>query len=368
MARTLGPGDILSGIKREVETAALRARDGLSYFTADKPEGLEPTPKTLVASREKVKLWRYDSDRITRGPPVLIFLSLVSRSYVLDLLPGNSFVNTLREAGFDVYLLDWGLPDADESENSLETYVDYYLPRALKIIQKESGSKDVNVIGYCMGVIFALLYEASRGNSPIRSLTLLALPIDFRHMNNLNAPLREGKIGPEDLINEEGYVPADVIRRSMSIRRPTYEITQYVNLWDKLASKPDSGALAAHAAMTQWVRDHVNFPGVAFRQFAGMFLQDNGFMNGTARIGRKKADLSKITKPILSVVAERDDVIPAPVSLLLRDLVAPEVYEEVLLSAGHIGLVVGGTARRKTLPAIIDFLRRHSTEISAETE
>jgi len=367
MARTLSPGEIISGIKREIETAALRARNGIQYLTFDSSEGLQPTPRELVASRDKVKLWRYPSPNKQYDEPILLFLGLVSRSYVLDLLPGKSYINSLCEAGFDVYLLDWGQPDAAESENTLETYVDFYLPRALKIVQRESGCKDVNVIGYCFGAILALMYQASRGNSPISSLVLMAAPVDFRHMHVHTGPLRDGALNPDDVINDEGFVPADVVRRSLSVRAPTYDIAQYASLWDKLASKPDSGALEAHAVMTNWVRDHVNFPGAAFRQFVKMFLQDNGFVNGTARAGNKRVDLSRIDIPILSVIAERDDLIPPRVSFPLRNLVDPELYEEVLLKAGHVGLVLGGTAQRVTLPAIVDFLARHSTLRVEET-
>ncbi len=367
MARTLSPGEIIAGIKREIETAALRARNGIQYLTLDKSEGLQPTPRTLVASRDKVKLWRYASENKRYEEPVLVFLGLVSRSYVLDLLPGKSYVNSLCEAGFDVYLLDWGQPDAAESENTLETYVDFYLPRALKIVQRESGCKDINVIGYCFGAILALMYEASRGNSPISSLVLMAAPVDFRHMHVHTDPLREGLLDPDDVINEEGFVPADVVRRSLSVRAPTYEIAQYVNLWDKLASKPESGALEAHAVMSNWVRDHVNFPGAAFRQFVTMFLKDNGFINGTARAGNKSIDLSRISKPLLSVIAERDDLIPPKVSFPLRDFIDPDLYEEVVLKAGHVGLVLGGTAQRVTIPAIVEFLARNSTPMTEES-
>ena len=367
MARTLSPGEIIAGIKREIETAALRARNGIQYLSFDKPEGLQPTPRTLVASRDKVTLWRYASPNKKYDEPILVFLGLVSRSYVLDLLPGKSYINSLCEAGFDVYLLDWGQPDAAESENTLETYVDFYLPRALKIVQRESGCKDVNVIGYCFGAILALMYEASRGNSPISSLILMAAPVDFQHMHVHTGPLRDGMLNPDDVINDEGFVPAEVVRQSLAVRSPTYEIVQYVNLWDKLASKPESGALEAHAVMSNWVRDHVNFPGAAFRQFYTMFLQDNGFINGTARAGNKKVDLSRINKPLLSIIAERDDLIPPKVSYPLRDFVDPDLYEEVVLKAGHVGLVLGGTAQRVTLPAIVAFLARNSTSAVEES-
>ncbi len=48
---------------------------------------------------------RRDGGRCTA---LLIVFSLFSRSYIMDLRPGNSFVERLLAAGFDVYLLDWG--------------------------------------------------------------------------------------------------------------------------------------------------------------------------------------------------------------------------------------------------------------------
>ena len=60
--------------------------------------------------------------------PLLFVHSLVSRSYVFDLVPGNSFVEAMIDRGFDVYLVDWGVPDELESGNTLETYTDGYIP------------------------------------------------------------------------------------------------------------------------------------------------------------------------------------------------------------------------------------------------
>ena len=47
-------------------------------------------------------------------------MSLISRSYVLDLSPGTSFVEALRDQGFDTYMLDWGIPDERDAGNGLE--------------------------------------------------------------------------------------------------------------------------------------------------------------------------------------------------------------------------------------------------------
>ncbi|WP_153503681.1 alpha/beta fold hydrolase [Cumulibacter manganitolerans] len=363
MARTFGTPDLVGAIRRELSTATNRARNGISYLTMDKSEGLNPTPRVLVGSRDKVRLWKYPSKNRRHAEPIVAFLGLVSRPYVFDLLPGKSFVGQLGDAGYDVYVLDWGQPDHEESANSMETYVDFYLPRAFKIAQRDSGSPGIHVIAYCFGAIFGLMYQGSRGNSPIRALTTLAAPVDFRKMPVYTQPFQDGSIRPRDVITDEGIVPAAVVARTLAMRTPTYDVTQAVGLWEKLAGDPKSGAIEAHAAMTGWVRDHVNFPGVAFEQFVRDFLNGNGFVNRTARVGNRPVALDRIDIPILSVVAERDDLVPPAASYPLRDLVPEGVYNEVVLPAGHVGLVLGGTAKKITIPAIVDFFSSHSSEL-----
>jgi polyhydroxyalkanoate synthase subunit PhaC len=46
-------------------------------------------------------------------------MSLVSTPKVFDLRPHNSFVSYLLQAGFDVYLLDWGIADHRDAGNVL---------------------------------------------------------------------------------------------------------------------------------------------------------------------------------------------------------------------------------------------------------
>ena len=70
---------------------------------------------------------------------MLIVHSLVSRSYILDLRPGNSLVEYLTDAGLDVFMLDWGVPDELDADNDLERYVDWYLPRAIDAVRRETG-------------------------------------------------------------------------------------------------------------------------------------------------------------------------------------------------------------------------------------
>src|SRR3954467_12487529 len=91
------PQTVLDRVRRDVERNALRARNGIKLVAgADRP-GVGQTPKDVVWGRGAGHLWQYRNDPQTHGavlnsPPLRIVFSLVSRSYILDLTPGNSFV------------------------------------------------------------------------------------------------------------------------------------------------------------------------------------------------------------------------------------------------------------------------------------
>ncbi len=94
--------------------------------------GVEPgrTPKETVWSKNKARLYRYEPGAEKRHPvPVLMVYAHILKPYVLDLVPGNSFVEHLLAAGHDVYLLDWGIPGPEDEDLSFEDYVLDYPPR-----------------------------------------------------------------------------------------------------------------------------------------------------------------------------------------------------------------------------------------------
>ncbi len=170
---------VLDRVRRDVERNALRARNGIKLVAGVSRPQLGQTPKDLVWSRGHAQLWRYRSDRVTLQPPLLIVFSLVSRSYVLDLRPGNSFVEHLQSAGFDVFLLDWVQADERMARERLEDYADDYLPEAVRRTCEAAGTDTVNLFGYCFGGVLSLLYAAHHPDAPLRSLTVMATPVDY---------------------------------------------------------------------------------------------------------------------------------------------------------------------------------------------
>ena len=152
------PSDLVGRVNRDLERSVLRARNGLRYVRGTHRPKLGATPKDVVWKRDKAELWRYRGGPVRFAQPLLVVTSLVSRSYILDLLPGSSTVEYLRRQGFDVFMVDWGIPDHLDADNSLETYIDEYLPRVVDAVIRESGAEELTMVGYCLGGVLATLY------------------------------------------------------------------------------------------------------------------------------------------------------------------------------------------------------------------
>ncbi len=356
------PGELLDRVRQDVERNALRARTGVKLAAGlDRPQ-LGKSPRDLVWSRGRCQLWRYRSDQVSLSPPLVLVHSLVSRSYVLDLQPGNSFIEHLLSAGFDVFLVDWLPADERHADEGLEDYADGYLPDAVEQTLLASGSETVNLFGYCYGGILTLLYAAGHPDAPLRSLTCMATPVDFSHWGVFKELAAEGRVDLDTLLDEDGNISAGVMRQSFRLLKPTGELRQYATLLDNVWNDQ---YVAAYQAMTGWANDHVPFPGAAARQTLEMLVRQNAFVCDAVRLEGERVSLKDITVPMLTVIAERDHIVPEPVARPLPGLVGSEESDELRLDAGHVGLVVGKTAAKVTIPRIIEFLKRRSEPATA---
>jgi polyhydroxyalkanoate synthase len=363
------PQTVLDRVRRDVERNALRARNGIKLVAGVDRPGVGQSEKDVVWERGRCQLWHYRNDPDKHGgvrfsPPLLIVFSLVSRSYILDLTPGNSFIEQLLTAGFDVYMLDWGEPDERDAHNRLEDYVDDYIPAGVARVLELSGADEVNLFGYCFGGDLTLLYAAHHPDAPLRSLTVLATPVDFRHMGPLADVFSVGGLEVDSVVDAEGNVPPSVVVQGFRTLKPTAEVTRYVTLWERLWNDE---YVASYQAMTGWSDDHVPFPGAAARQTVQMLVRENGMLTDRLSLDGDPVHLSDVRVPFLTVRANRDHIVPADATAPLVDLVGSEDKHELCLDAGHMGLVVGRTAARTTVPTIIDFLKTRSEQVAPDS-
>jgi polyhydroxyalkanoate synthase subunit PhaC len=352
-----GSASILDLVRQKVGRAGLRARNGARMAAGVSRPAVGQTPKDVVWRHGRSELWRYRSENTDGSrPPLLIVFSLFSRSYIMDLRPGNSFVERLLAAGFDVYLLDWGVPDERDAANRLEDYVDDYLPAAVERVRQVSGAQQVNLLGYCFGSVLALLYAAHHRDAPLRSLTVMTTPVDLHHLGPLGNLISLGGLDVDRLLDADGNVPPHVIFQGFKSLKPTSAITQKVDLWERLWNEEYVGA---HQAMIGWASDHIPLPGGVARQLAQM-IHDNAIVNDQLVMGGDRVHLTDIKVPFLTVMANRDHIVPEASASPLIHLIGSPDKHELRLDGGHVGLLVGRTAAKTTIPTIIDFLLRRT--------
>ena len=348
--------NVLDRVLLEVERNALRARNGIRMAAGLSRPKLGTTPKDVVWRRGRSELWHYRNDSVRFSPPLLIVFSLFSRSYILDLLSGNSFVERLLAAGFDVYLLDWGVPDERDAANQLEDYVDDYLPAAVERVRHLTGAEEINLLGYCFGSVLSLLYAAHHLDAPLRSLTVMTTPVDLQQLGPLTSVIGKDGLDVETMLDADGNLPPQIIHQAFQVLKPTAQITQYVDLWERLWG---DDYVTAHQAMAGWASDHIPLPGGVAKQLANL-VQDNAIVNDTLLLGGDRVTLSAITVPFLTVLATRDHIVPEASAAPLIDLVGSPDKHELRLDAGHVGLLVGRGAATTTIPTIIEFLIERS--------
>ena len=354
--------DAARAVKREVVRTQLRARRGVKLVARRPPPQVATTPKDEVWSLGKARLWRYRSPEVRQGPPLLLLLGLVGDSAIFDLHPGNSWAERLVNEGFDVFLFDWGKPEAAEGDHTLETYLHGYLVHAVDEVRRVAGADEISMGTYCMGSLMSLLLLGTDTRVPVRNIVLFTPPCDFEHSPTFLGGYRDGRIEPTDAIDDTtGLVPAGAMRAMFRLLQPTSDIVQYVTLWENLWR---DDYVESHRAVNHWAWNHRAMAGPAFLQLIHEFVRGNALMTGSARLADRPVDLATITAAALIVVAERDEFIPPANSAPLEDLLGSEDIEILRVPGGHAGALMGSVARRVTMPQVVDWLQRHSVQVS----
>jgi polyhydroxyalkanoate synthase len=332
------------------------------------------TPKENVWAKDKARLYRYEPEKPKKNPvPILLVYALILRPYILDLVPGNSLVEYLVGEGFDVYLLDWGIPGNEDKTLSFEHYVLDYLPEAVENVLRSSRPEELTLFGYCQGGTMAAMYAALFPGKPLKNLVLLATPVDF-------APGDPGPFGlwtvltsdrhfypnvlfnPDAVVEAFGNVPADLpgrlVEAGTSALRPFagYAGT-YANLRERMKWEE---SLSSLLAVSKWVDDGVPFPGEAFRRWIRDFYRRNKLAKGELELCGRSVELSNIRCPVLNIAGSKDFICPPSQAKPTIDLVGSEDKEMLVLDAGHVGLMVGPVAKRELWPRIGEWLGARS--------
>lgn len=320
------------------------------------------TPKETVWTLNKAKLYRYTPvvPPQRRHPvPLLLVFALITRSWILDLRPGYSFVEFMVSQGYDVYLLDWGSPGPEDQHLKFDDYALEYLPRAIRKVKTLSGSEQFSLLGWCIGAILTTIYAAMRPDEGLRNMVLLTAPLDFSNRDALTfARWTDEKYFNVDKVLETfGNMPAQIIDfGARSLKPIDNNISYYWKLWDNL---DDPRAVEAWQALNTWVTDRIPMAGAAYRQMIVDLYRHDDLINNRLLIRNHAVDLSRIHANLLSLIADDDHITPPCQSESILDKVSSPDKQVHHLTGGHIGIMVGA-ARHMTWSHIDGWLGARS--------
>ncbi|HWD74103.1 MAG TPA: alpha/beta fold hydrolase [Solirubrobacteraceae bacterium] len=316
------------------------------------------TPRDVVWTHRQTTLYRYRSSRRAHPVPILLVFALINRPEIFDLRAGNSFVEFLLGEGYDVFLVDWGVPDEEDADMGLAEFVCDEIDWAVRETLGRAGEDELTLLGWCIGGTLCAMYCALNPVGAVRNAVLLTTPID--PSESLYARWVGGDDFDVDLIADSyPAIPGGAIDWANKLMKPvTNYVTTYRRLFQGILDGGDPRD--SYQAMAKWVADNPPFPSRAFREWITWMYKDNRLVGGRLRLRDRRVDLSKIEQNLLVVTAGADHIAPRVGTVPLLDLVASEDVTHLDRPGGHIGLMAGSSAKHEIWPEVADWLGERS--------
>ena len=329
---------------------------------------LRRTPASIIAEAPQQTVFRYLVPEGATAPqrdlPVLLVPPLAAPPVCFDLRRGCSLVEHLLAAGHPTYLVDYGRIGFSDRELGLEHWIEDVIPSAVRIVSADAGGRPVQVVGWCLGGIMALLAAAARPDLPVNAIAAVASPFDFAQVRLLQTISPVMRLGGERLLDPLyrflGGAPAPLVRRAFQLTSIDKELTKPLA---RLAHLDDRDYLAQIEAVDHFMRHMHAYPGRTFGQLYHRFFRVNDLADGHFALDGRDIELADVRVPVLSVAGEGDVLAPVAAVQHVAQLLtnAPDVRLEVG-PGGHLGVLTGRGARTTTWTWIDAFFAAHGSD------
>ncbi len=304
------------------------------------------TPGQVVYQNELMQLIQYDAttEKVHRRP-LLLLPPWMNKFYVMDLRPGNSFIQWLVDQGHTVFVVSWVNPGRELAHKSFEDYMLQGPLAALDAIEQATGEREVNAVGYCLGGILlaaTLAWMTAKGDDRIKSATLLTSMVDFTDTGEVSMFIDDKGIAElERRINEQGYLDGrSVYDTFRSLRANDLIWSFYVNNY-LLGNKP------AAFDLLYWNSDSTNMPAAMHTFFMrNMYLKNLLREPGGITLAGVAVDVASVKTPTYVLSTVEDHIAPWKTTYHTTQLFSGPV-KFVLGESGHIAGVINPPAKGK---------------------
>ena len=304
------------------------------------------TPGKIVYQTDLMQLIQYQpmTNEVYKRPLVII-PPWINKYYILDLREKNSFIRWAVQQGHTVFVLSWVNPDARLAEKGFDDYMLEGPLAALNAVEKATGERKVDFIGYCLGGTLlgaTLAYLAAKNDDRVASATYFVSLLDFSQPGELGVFIDEETVAYlERKMNERGYLEGSEMASTFSLLRSNDLVWSFVINNYLLGKDPFPFDLLF------WNADSTRMPARMHSFYLrNMYLKNALGVPGGITLAGVPIDLSKVKLPSYFVSTVEDHITPwKTVYRGARYVGGPVRF--VLGGSGHIAGIVNPPAAKK---------------------
>jgi polyhydroxyalkanoate synthase subunit PhaC len=293
------------------------------------------TPGHVVFQNDLMQLIQYEpaTAKVAKRP-LLIMPPWINKYYILDLREKNSLIKWCVAQGLTVFVISWVNPD---ERHAAKDFVDYMLEgplAALDAIEKATGEKDANVVGYCLGgtlLAAALGHLAAKKDKRIVSASFMTSLIDFTGAGELEVFIDEEQVSSlERKMSERGYLEGSHMANTFNMLRSNDLI------WSFVINNYLMGRDPFPFDLLHWNQDSTRMPAKMHSFYLrNMYMRNKLREPGGISLAGTPIDVSKVAVPAYFVSAIEDHIAPWKTTYAGTQLLGGK-SRFVLSGSGHI--------------------------------
>jgi polyhydroxyalkanoate synthase len=304
------------------------------------------TPGKVVYQTDLMQLIQYQplTARVHKRPLVIV-PPWINKYYILDLREKNSFIRWAVQQGHTVFVVSWVNPDARHAQKGFDDYMLEGPLAALDAVEKATGEREVNFIGYCLGGTLlgaTLAYLAHKNDTRVRSATFFVSLLDFSDPGELGVFIDEEQVQSlERKMNQRGYLEGSEMAATFNLLRENDLVWSFVVNNYLLGKDPFPFDLL------YWNADSTRMPARMHSFYLrNMYMKNLMSVPGAMQLAGAPIDLSKVKVPAYFISTAEDHIAPWKTTYKGAQYLGGPV-RFVLGGSGHIAGIVNPPAAKK---------------------
>ncbi|HEY0436782.1 MAG TPA: class I poly(R)-hydroxyalkanoic acid synthase, partial [Phenylobacterium sp.] len=269
------------------------------------------TPGKVVFQNDLMQLIQYvPTTAQVYKRPLVIMPPWINKYYILDLRDKNSFIRWATEQGHTVFVVSWVNPDARLAQKGFDDYMHEGALAAMDAVEKATGEKTINFIGYCLGgtLLGATLgYLAQKKQMDrVASATFFVSLLDFSMPGELGVFIDEAQVeNLERKMNERGYLEGSEMAGTFNMLRSNDLVWSFVVNNYLMGKEPFAFDLL------YWNADSTRMPARMHSFYLrNMYIKNLLGVPGGITLSGVPIDLSKVKIPSYFISTVEDHIAP----------------------------------------------------------